>query len=452
MIRDEGTREEGRARDRVARTPSSAGRGHAAGSELVRAAAVSVAVFFAVAFPSVGALGASIGAESAARAGRVEALEVQDEEKGEGREEAFRLECRDGYSLDAKIRYPDPSGPPATSGESGESGAASDESGAASDEGAPAKRRVLLLIHGSGPQSMDVDLTPVTKGRVENKYFVALSEALAEAGFTVVRYNKRSFQVGVSARADNAFLQSETFRAFSENPLKCFVEDAVDAVAFLREKFPDAEIGLLGHSQGTYVALQVAHQRDDVKVVGLIGFTLSSMEQLIFEQTLYRPLRGVRRLDKNGDDRVDDEELAAPGPVAGALRMQKRLLDRDGDGAVSFQEVMGGNLSNTFLRDLGLGVFKAQEAAYPRLQDILKEAEYEVVFFQGLLDNQTPAYSAMAAEIVAKQVWNRDNFRFVYFPGLGHALDPREDYDELEYGRLDPDAKAKMIEVLTEVF
>jgi alpha-beta hydrolase superfamily lysophospholipase len=53
------------------------------------------------------------------------------------------------------------------------------------------------------------------------------------------------------------------------NPMKLFVDDAKDCVALAGERFPSAKVFLLGHSQGTYIALQVAHQMPAVKGVAL---------------------------------------------------------------------------------------------------------------------------------------------------------------------------------------
>ena len=96
--------------------------------------------------------------------------------------------------------------------------------------------------------------------------------------------------------------------------------------------------------------------------------------------------------------------------------------------------------------------FRAQEARYPRVAEILKSAKFKVAFFQGMLDNQTPAYHAMAMELLLTQLGKTDNKRFHYFPELGHALDRREDYSDVTYNTIDAEALNTLSEELDAFF
>jgi len=341
-------------------------------------------------------------------------------------EETFELKCADGFILDGKLHFP------------------------ARGDSEPVKK-VIILLHGSGAQSMDSDLTAQTKQGKKNLFFKEVADALANVGFAVVRYNKRSYQASVKAQEDPAYLSSEGFRALSENPFKYFVNDASDSVLYAKERFPEAEVFLLGHSQGTFIALQVARQMPEVKGVALIGFYSASMDTLLFEQTVNRPLSLFEGLDGNGDEQLDASELKTEDPVAASLRAQMAVVDLDSDKKISKLEFQAGNLSNQLVQDR-LGVMREQEASYPRSAEILAAAAFKVAFFQGLLDNQTPAYHAKAVELVAKFVWKKDNFRFTYFPNLGHVLDARSSYDQLEFDTMDPGAKETLSEELKQFF
>lgn len=342
-------------------------------------------------------------------------------------ERPFQLECRDGFLLDGMIAEPD-----------------EDARGEA--------ERVVILLHGSGPQSMDEDLSAVTEGGKRNLFFKEISDSLTGVGFTVVRYHKRTYQCNLKIAADPGFAESETFQGFADIWLRLFVDDAVDCVRFVRETRPDADVYFLGHSQGCYVALQAAHQVPDVKGVALIGFYLSGMETAVLEQTVYRPLGYFRNLDGDGDDTLSADELAVDDPIAAQLRPQVPVVDQDGDGSISEVEFKAGNLSNLLILDLGLASFTRQEATYPRQADILRDAEFKTVFLQGLLDNQTPAYHARAVELAARHVWKKDNFRFTYFPGLGHALDRRDSYEDLTFDTIDAEAKQTLASQLRDFF
>ncbi len=343
----------------------------------------------------------------------------------ENHERPFKLTCADGFVLDGKIQFP-------------------------AEIDSASVKKVIILIHGSGPQSMDEDISPVTKGGKKNLFFKDLSEALAGAGFAVVRYHKRSYQMALQIKKDPAFKSSPAFQELSENPMKLFVEDVKSCVEFCKENFPTADIFLLGHSQGTYVALQVAHQKPEIKGVALIGLWFSG-DLLFFEQTIYRKLHWFETLDKNENNELDAEELAAQDPVAATLRSQLAVLDLDGNKRISRMEFQAGNFAN-LLTDDPVAVFRKQEAMYPSISAVLKAASFKVAVFQGLLDNQTPAYQARAVELVVKHVWKKENFRFTYFPGLGHALDPRQDYYDLQFDTMAPAAKEKLAAELAEFF
>jgi pimeloyl-ACP methyl ester carboxylesterase len=329
----------------------------------------------------------------------------------QGAEESIQITPSDGFILDGKIQLP---------------GSLTDLT----------VKRVVILLHGSGPQSMDSDLTSVTKDGKQNLFFADLSEALSGAGFAVLRYNKRSYQLNRAAREDRSIIETDGYRRFLNNPLEYFVTDAEAAVHAAEVRFPDADIYMLGHSQGTFVALQVANRLPQIKGVALIGYYASSMETLLFEQIVYRPLPLFEELDANGDDVLDGPELA---------------IDLDSNGKLEKVEFQAGNLSNLVARDLLMGVGKA-EAAFPRTADILAAATFKVAFFQGMWDNQTPAYNAKAVELVNRNIWKKDHFSFTYFPNLGHALDARTSYGDLTFDTIDPAALEALVTKLAQVF
>jgi len=155
-------------------------------------------------------------------------------------EAAFKLPTSDGFMLDGKLRLP----PGATSNQ---------------------EERVIILLHGSGPQSMDSDFTTITKEGKKNLFFVETCDALSTAGFAVLRYNKRSYQANLAIQQDPSYRTSDQYQAYAANPLDYFVSDAVDAVRYAESTFPNADIYLFGHSQGTFIALQVAHQMSQVR-------------------------------------------------------------------------------------------------------------------------------------------------------------------------------------------
>ena len=342
------------------------------------------------------------------------------------KERPFSLKCRDGFTLQATYRLPE---------------SATDAS----------VSRAIILIHGSGPHSFDEDLTSVTRDKKKNLFFRDLAGPLAKAGFAVVRYNKRSFQINAATKKEKKFAKSDFVKSFSNSPLKFFVDDARDCVDWTAKQFPKADIYLLGHSQGTYVALQVARNEKRIRGVAMIGFYLTSLDTIVFEQLVYRSFRLFRKLDKDNNGQLDKKELEIDDPIAKRLRPQVGLLDRNGDKQISASEFKAGNLSNLILRDFAKS-FRKQEAAWPRPAEILKGAKFKVAFFQGMLDNQTPAYHTQAFELYTKFTGKKRDVRFHYFDGLGHALDQRDSYDDLKFNTIDPKAKKTLTTELDKFF
>ncbi len=341
-------------------------------------------------------------------------------------ETELTIKSFDGYALQAKLNQPNPT-----------------------------VSHLIIPIHGSGPQSMDEDLTPVTKNKQPNPFFKDLSESLAAKGFAVLRYNKRSYQVSQAIAAQPDYVQSKAYKDFAAAPLRHFLEDALAVVQFAADRFPNVKLYLLGHSQGAYIAVQAAQRLRDsghLDGVALIGFHLSTLDTLVFEQTIYRPLHHFTKLDANHDERLTDTELANGNPIGHALAAQKPLLDLDGDGCISLSEFQAGNASNLLLRDPMDIAYRQEEAQMDRLAAILPTLTMKVAFLQGLWDNQTPAYNAQAVEIANKAVWKKPYFKFWYYPKRGHALDSRDSYNDLYYSPLDAATKQDVAQKLSDFF
>ena len=136
---------------------------------------------------------------------------------------------------------------------------------------APAyKLPALVLIAGSGPVDRDETVAGIP-------VFAQLANALADAGFIVVRYDKRG--VGQSGgRAESATLQD-------------FADDVRAVVEFLRDrKDVDKErIAIVGHSEGGLVALQAAANAKvkRVKAAALLATPGTAGGELVLEQQRY---------------------------------------------------------------------------------------------------------------------------------------------------------------------
>ena len=310
-------------------------------------------------------------------------------------------------------------------------------------------RRVVIFLHGSGPQNMDEDLTKISAPGVKNLFFVDVSKEFVKNGFAVIRYNKRSFEMGMKISADKDFIKSRIYKKYEKNILKHFVKDARYYAKWAQKRFPKAKIYFLGHSQGASVALWAANETPEVDGVALIGFAPQSLDTILFVQTVYRPLWIFESLDENKDAQLDRKELMGEGKYRKSFLYQMPIIDLNKDEKLQKSEFMAGNLSNVFMdMDPSLKSFRADILSYPTQAEIIKNSKFKIAFFQGELDNQTPSYNAKAVQLLNNIVWKKDNLFFHFFPGLGHALDKRKDYNDLIFQKIDSVALKEMVSEL----
>ena len=114
----------------------------------------------------------------------------------------------------------------------------------------PGPFTAVLLITGSGPQDRDETLAG-------HRPFLLLADTLTRAGYAVLRLDDRG--VGNST----GDLQSSTYQDLTA--------DAGAAVDMLQARSDVDRVGLLGHSEGGYIAPLVAQQDPDIAFVVLMA-------------------------------------------------------------------------------------------------------------------------------------------------------------------------------------
>ncbi|MEE4361375.1 MAG: alpha/beta fold hydrolase [Pseudomonadales bacterium] len=100
-----------------------------------------------------------------------------------------------------------------------------------------------LSLHGDRPRPLVITLHG-WHGSAESLYLLSATGALFEAGFDVVRLHLRD-------HGGTQGLNEDLFHS-------CRIDEAVQGVAVLRERFPDRPLGLLGFSLGGNFALRIA--------------------------------------------------------------------------------------------------------------------------------------------------------------------------------------------------
>lgn len=257
----------------------------------------------------------------------------------------------------------------------------------------PTRLPAIVLVPGSG----QVDRDEVVAGI---PVFGQLASALADAGFLVVRYDKRG--VGQSGgRAETVTLQD-------------YAEDVLAVVSHLRKRrdVDSRRITVVGHSEGGWVGLLAASRSDRIARLVLAATPAIPGHELVLEQQRYL-------LTKSGT-----EELEAEAKVA----LQKRINSA----------VMHGTSWE------GVGPTIRRQADTPWFASFLRfdpatvvpKVDQPILVVQGERDRQVAAYHAERLAGMARARKKNKGVEVVVLPGVNHLFVPAETGDVEEYGTL----------------
>jgi dipeptidyl aminopeptidase/acylaminoacyl peptidase len=257
----------------------------------------------------------------------------------------------------------------------------------------PAKLPAVVLVGGTGPMDRD--------GLVAGIPVIGqLANALADAGFVVVRYDKRG--IGQSGgRVESAGLTE-------------YAEDARAAVKMLtqRKDVDSKRIALIGHGEGGAIALVAASKDKAIKSVGLLASPGTTGAELILAQQQHALGRSTM----------------SAGEKAAAIDLQKRI-----HAAV---------ISGQGWEQLPLSVRRTVDN--PEFQTLLTHDPAKVIpnvkqpllILQGALDTQIEPPNADRLETLAKARKNATPVDVVRVPGVNHLLVPATTGEADEYASL----------------
>jgi pimeloyl-ACP methyl ester carboxylesterase len=251
----------------------------------------------------------------------------------------------------------------------------------------------VVLISGSGPTDRDETVAGIP-------IFGQLARGLAEAGFLVVRYDKRG--VGQSGgRAESAALSD-------------FAEDARAVVRWL-ERRPDVDrqrLAVLGHSEGAAVAMLLASREKRVKAAVLIAGPGTTGAELILEQQRHQ-------LDLM---KVDATERAAKV----ALQEQIQAAVLRGTGWDGVPEPMRRAADTPWFHSL----LAFDPAA------VMTDVDQPLLIVQGALDVQVPPHHAEKLLAMAEARKKNPGAQLMQVPGINHLLVPAKTGEVAEYASL----------------
>ena len=257
----------------------------------------------------------------------------------------------------------------------------------------------LILIGGSGPTDRDETVAGIP-------VFGQLAQHLVDAGFVVVRYDKRG--VGQSGgRAESATIAD-------------FAEDARWVLNWLeKQKGVDKDrIGVIGHSEGALAAMLLAgRERGKVGAIALLAGPSTDGATVVLEQ---------------------QKLMLSKMPIDDAQRAEKVALQEKINTAV-IKGTGWNDIPEAARRIADTPWFYSFLTFDPR--KAMNDTRQPVLIVQGELDTQVQPYHADKLAEFARARRTKAAVEVVKIPGVNHLLVPAKTGDVSEYGTLGSDAK-----------
>jgi dienelactone hydrolase len=229
----------------------------------------------------------------------------------------------------------------------------------------------VILIWGSGP--VDRDALGI---------FVDTAHALAEAGYSVLRFDKRG--IGKSEGLYSTYTQSEE------------ISDLLCAINFLKSlpEVDKSRIALLGHSEGGFYAAYLASADKDIRAC-IIMSALSSLSPLKNNCAKVRAL--IERMTP------DDEEYLYS--TVASIIQNRQIIEGKGDWITILDK-------RVFTKRVML------ESTHDML-DTMKKIKVPVLILHGRKDDVNSAEEAKELGDALSEAGN-DKFTIIYFGDLNH--------------------------------
>jgi pimeloyl-ACP methyl ester carboxylesterase len=256
-----------------------------------------------------------------------------------------------------------------------------------------ARMPAIVLVSGSTPTDRDEFVAGIP-------IFAQLANALADAGYLVVRYDERG--MGQSGgRQESATLQE-------------FAADARAVVTYLsrRRDVDPRRIALLGYGEGGWISLLVGEQEEKVAAIGLVGTPSVSGYELVLEQQRAFFERGA----------------ANTPPQQAAVEQQKKILDA----------VVSGkgweNLTLDVRRRVDTPLYRSFLLFDP--SKTIARVRQPMLVVQPMLDREIPVYHGEQLAQLARSRPRAKSTEFVQLEGVNHLLARAITGEVAEYGTL----------------
>jgi pimeloyl-ACP methyl ester carboxylesterase len=260
-------------------------------------------------------------------------------------------------------------------------------------QASPTRLPAVVLVGGSGPTDRDGLAFGIP-------ILGQIAGALADAGFVVVRYDKRG--IGQSGgRAESASLSD-------------YAEDVRAAIKILsdRKDVDPKRIAVIGHSEGGLVALMAAAKEKRIGAVGLVATPGISGADVVLAQQ-QRLLNRMTLTPEEKQAKVDAQKKIHEAVITG------KGLDQ---------------LPPDVRRTVDNPEFQGLLTSDPA--KLVASVRQPLLIVQGALDTQVEPQNADRLETLARARKNSPPVEVVKVPGVNHLLVPATTGEFDEYGTL----------------
>lgn len=297
---------------------------------------------------------------------------------------------------------------------------------------------LVVMLHGSGHNDMNQTL-PGGKGAT----FVPLAQSASREGFATLRFNKRGVTgIGPVESKDDDQLNPK-------NPYEQIQKDAASVIRFgaASSKVDSSRIVLLGHSEGTNVAANLASDPKKYGIPKPAGVIAMGVVGQDIKELLTLQLYGRLLLQMHDEFDVDaDGQLTAREAVDGLIGQPEELADQirpvllDGekilastdanrDGKIAIDAEAGAVLRTSTGIDNYPNVpgletlqeYVTDIARFPTVTEALPKFSGPTLLLNGENDLQTPARVALTADAAVGAAGNKDHEVIIY-PGMAHTM------------------------------
>jgi uncharacterized protein len=253
----------------------------------------------------------------------------------------------------------------------------------------------IVLVAGSEPTDREEWIAGVP-------VFGQLASALADAGFAVVRYDKRG--VGQSGgRSENTTLGD-------------YADDALAVAGFLkrRKDIDPARVAVLGYGEGGAIASVAASRSGDVAALVLVAAPGVTGAALALEQQLHLL------------ERLNTPEAEKRAKIEFQQKLQQAVVT--GKGLDAIPEEVRRRADTPWFQS-----FLVYDPA-----KVLKKIDRPILIVHGELDRQVAPSNADKLDAIAKSRKGRaaQAVKLVKLPGINHLLVPAQTGEPDEYERL----------------